>query len=278
MRKATGVIFTLVLLLAGFAPALAAEQDVKGSKDHPLLTRMPDFFVAEYKETEFDSHKFIGADKKPVSIEGHKYSLVYRLQKGAAEPGELKIRRNIQDALKKIGGKVIFDENFNRRSTIVLQKDNKETWIDVNSSAAYYRLWIVEREVMRQEVVANAEAMGNDLDATGHVSIYGIYFDTGRAEIKPESEAALAEIAKLLANDTGLKLYVVGHTDNVGSFEANLKLSRERAEAVVKALAGKPGIEAARLKPQGVSSLAPVASNDSEEGKAKNRRVELVKQ
>jgi OmpA-OmpF porin, OOP family len=131
---------------------------------------------------------------------------------------------------------------------------------------------------MKQEVVANAAVMGNDINATGHVAIYGIYFDTGRSEIKPESDAALLEIAKLLKNKAALKLYVVGHTDSVGSFDANMKLSKDGADAVAKALSRKHGIAAARLKPYGVASLSPVASNDTEDGKAKNRRVELVKQ
>jgi OmpA-OmpF porin, OOP family len=278
MKNVMAVIFSLFFVLAGFVSSVAAEQDVKGSKDHPLLSRMPDFYIAEYKDTEFDSHKFIGQDKKTVSIEGHKYYILYRLNKGAAEPGELKIRRNIQDALKKIGGEVIFDDNFNKSSTIVLQKEGKETWVEVRSYNNMYKQTIVEKDIMKQEVVADAAAMGNDINATGHVSIYGIYFDTGKSEIKPESDAAISEIAKLLKNNNALKLYVVGHTDNVGSFDSNIKLSEERADAVTKALSDKYGIAAARLKPYGVASLSPITSNDTEDGKAKNRRVELVKQ
>jgi outer membrane protein OmpA-like peptidoglycan-associated protein len=280
MKKVMTLIVTLFFVLASFGISMA-ENDKKGSKDHPLLTRMPNFHITDYKETDFDSHKFIvEQDKKPVpvNIEGHKYYIEYNLDKGAATPGELKIRRNIQEALKKIGGKVVFDTNFNRSSTIVLQKDGKETWVEVSSGDNLYRLRIVEREAMKQEVVANAEAMGNDINSTGHVSVYGIYFDTGKSTIKPESDAAISEIAKLLKNNGNLKLYVVGHTDNVGSFDSNMKLSKDRADAVVKALTGNHGIAAARLKPYGVSSLSPVASNDTEDGKAKNRRVELVKQ
>ncbi len=141
-----------------------------------------------------------------------------------------------------------------------------------------YRLSIIEKGIMKQDVVANAEAMGNDINSTGRVLIYGIYFDTGKSEIKPESDAAVAEIAKLLENDATLNVYVVGHTDNAGSFDFNMKLSKDRADAVASALSAKHGIATARLKAYGVSSLAPVASNDTEEGKAKNRRVELVKQ
>jgi OmpA-OmpF porin, OOP family len=278
MKNVILVFISLFLLQTGNSILMAAEQDFKGGKDHPLISRMPDFRISEYKEAEFSSYKFIPADKKPVSIEGHKYYLQYNLNSGATEPGELKIRRNIQNALKKIGGKVVFDDDFNKASTIVVQKDGKETWVEVRSYNNMYRLNIVEREIMKQEVVANAEAMGNDIHNTGHVSVYGIFFDSGKAVIKPESDSAIVQISKLLKNNESLKLYVVGHTDNVGNIEANMKLSKDRADAVVNVLLTKYGILSARLKAYGVASLVPVASNDNEEGKAKNRRVELVKQ
>jgi OOP family OmpA-OmpF porin len=278
MKNVMAIIFSLGILLTGQGFSMQADQDIKGSKDHPLLTRMPGFHITGYKDTEFDSFRFLIQDKTPEVVEGHKYYLQYNLNSGVAEPGELKIRRNVQDALKKIGGKVVFDDNFNKASTIVIQKDNKETWIEVRSYSNMYRLNIVEREIMKQEITANAEAMGNDINSTGHVAVYGIYFDSGKTAIKPESDAAIEQISRLLLNNTSLKLYVVGHTDNVGTIEANMKLSKDRADAVVNALITKYAIPSARLKSYGVASLTPVASNDSEEGKAQNRRVELVKQ
>jgi outer membrane protein OmpA-like peptidoglycan-associated protein len=278
MKKVAITIFGMFVLLTAKGLSIPQNQDVKGSKDHPMLTRMPDFHISGYTEAEFNSYKFLGADMKPVVIEGHKYYLEYKVNTGVAEPGELKLRRNVQNALKRIGGKVVFDDNFNKVSTIIVQKDGKETWIEVRSYNNMYRLNIVEREIMKQEIVANAEAMGNDINSTGHVSVYGIYFDTGKSEIKPESDTAIAQISKLLNNNASLKLYVVGHTDNVGTIDANMKLSKDRADAVVNSLITSYGVPAARLKSYGVASLAPVASNDSEEGRAKNRRVELVKQ
>jgi OmpA-OmpF porin, OOP family len=259
----------------------AVEQDMQGSKDHPLLTRMPDFFINEYSDKNFDKYDFFVKNGSTVSrdpIEGHKYYIGYKLKQGAQQPGDLKVVRNIQDALKKIGGKVVFEGERPWSSTIKIEKSGKETWVEVRAWPTLYRLTIVEREVMKQEVQANAEAMGNDIDATGHVSIYGIYFDTGKAEIKPESDAAIAEIAKLLKTNSALKVYVVGHTDNTGSFDANMQLSKDRASAVTNSLVSKYGIVASRLKAYGVSSLSPIASNKTEEGKAKNRRVELVEQ
>ena len=124
----------------------------------------------------------------------------------------------------------------------------------------------------------SANEMGKSLDASGKVAVYGILFDTNKADIKPESKASLEQIGTLLKHQARLKLHVVGHTDNVGSLPANIDLSKRRAEAVVAALAGTYGITRDRLTANGVASLAPVASNTDEAGRAKNRRVELVLQ
>lgn len=284
MKKSMAAVFSLFFVLAIIGLSAAA-QDKKGSKDHPLLSRMPNFHISDYKDIEFDSFKFtVDQNKKPVpvNVEGHKYVIRYDLDKGAAKPGNLKIVRNVENALKNIGGKVLVDVagqwGVFRSSTIMVQKGGKETWVHVKATDSSYELTIVEKEGMKQEVTADAAAMGNDISTTGHVSVYGIYFDTGKTDIKPESDAAISEIAKLLKNKGSLRLYVVGHTDNVGSLDSNMKLSKDRANAVVKTLTGKHGIAAARLKAFGMASLSPVSSNSSEEGKAKNRRVELVQQ
>ena len=278
MKKVAAILLVLIFVMTGFVIS-SAEPDKKGGMDHPLLSRMPNFFIEGYEDKEFDSHKFVMQAGKPATpVEGHVWQIRYKLNKGADQPGELKIRRNIQDALKKIGGKVVFDDNFNRTSTVLLKKGEKETWVEVRSYNNMYRLSIVEKETMKQDVVANASAMANDISMTGHVSLYGIYFDTDKSEIKPESDAAISEIAKLLTANAWLNLYIVGHTDNTGTFTSNMKLSQERAAAVEKTLTEKFGIAASRLKSYGVASLSPVTSNDTEDGKAKNRRVELVKQ
>lgn len=127
-------------------------------------------------------------------------------------------------------------------------------------------------------VTVDAEALAKDIARTGHVAVYGIYFDTGKADVKPESGPTLKEIAKLLRQNPKLKLYVVGHTDNVGTLAYNMDLSGRRAEAVASVLVSKYGIDAGRLHAVGVGFLAPVASNKTEQGRAKNRRVELVEQ
>jgi OmpA-OmpF porin, OOP family len=122
---------------------------------------------------------------------------------------------------------------------------------------------------------SEVRGLQNSFEACGHACVIK-YLDTGKSELKPESDAAVAEVVKLLKTDPALKVYVVGHTDNVASL--NLKLSQARAASVVQALVTKRGIAATRLIGRGAGPLAPVASNDSEEGRAKNRRVEPVKQ
>jgi OmpA-OmpF porin, OOP family len=140
-------------------------------------------------------------------------------------------------------------------------------------------LEIVETTAMDTEMVTvTADVMAKSLESSGRVALYGIYFDTNSAEIKAESGEALREIGTLLKDQPALTLAVVGHTDTQGGYDFNMDLSRRRAEAVVNALVSDHGIQASRLRAAGVGYLAPVASNDTEDGRAKNRRVELVKQ
>lgn len=139
------------------------------------------------------------------------------------------------------------------------------------------RIDIIEPKPMASRMVTiSSDDMSAELKKDGSVSLYGILFDTNKAELKPESAAALSEIAKLMASNATLKLLVVGHTDSVGAFEANRDLSQRRAKAVVAALVAQHKIPAARLQSFGASFAAPVASNAAEAGRAKNRRVELV--
>ena len=134
-------------------------------------------------------------------------------------------------------------------------------------------------EIAKMDVgmeVVDASKMRKEIDTHGHIALYGILFDTDSAKIREQSRAALSEIAKLLKAQSSLKLFVVGHTDNQGKLDYNLKLSRARAESVVKYLTSKQGIKAVRLQAHGLAFLAPVASNRSAEGRQKNRRVVLV--
>ncbi len=132
----------------------------------------------------------------------------------------------------------------------------------------------VKPREQRMELVTS-EQMQNEITLNGRVALYEMQFDFNSAAIKPESNETLDEIAKLLSTQTNLKILVVGHTDAIGGFEFNKNLSTQRAEAVKNALISRK-IDASRLFPVGVSFAAPIASNSTEDGRAKNRRVELV--
>ncbi len=276
-------IFIMGFLLSSLysLSAVFEHKDVEGCKDHPMFTRMPNFYIQECKEKDFGQVEFVDEKGNEIKVEGRFYRAEYVIKKGVKAPTDLQILRNFQNAIKKIGGIVTYEKlGSNYGNTYLkLSKAGKTYWAIVDShDGEKYELTIVEKAEMIQEVIADAKSLLSDIQAKGSASVYGIYFDFDKADIKPESEPAIKEIAKLLQQNKGLKLYVVGHTDNVGTVDYNMKLSKARADAVMKELVTKYKVSADRLKAFGVGQLAPVASNKTEEGRAKNRRVELVEQ
>ena len=252
-------------------------QDVTGSKDHPLFNRMPGYRITGYKEHDFNVYNDFFIEKgKNLIVEGHTYNFSYGLNKGVEPASGPQVLRNYMNAVKKAGGTVIYEEGSNVFMKLI--KDNRVTWVRVNASGdAYsYFVWVIEEAEMEQDIVADPKAMADDISATGHVTVYGIYFDTDSYKIKPESDPTLKAIAELLKTKSNLNVYVVGHTDMTGDFDHNMKLSENRAKAVIDALVTDYGISAKRLIAKGNGPLAPVSTNKTEEGKQLNRRVELV--
>ena len=267
-------------MAAGIAPLLAQE-DQEGCKDPALFTRMPNFHIYRCEDRQFDKFEFRVSSEKNQTIEGHFLYVNYYLNDNAQTPGGIQVVRNYTNAVKKIGGQIVYeyDDGGIEISTMKLVKNGAEVWAVVSAGGnGMYTINIIEKEAMNQDVVADANSMAGSIKETGKVAVYGIYFDTGKSVLKPESQGTLEQISKLLKADLNLKLYVVGHTDNVGIFDTNIKLSNDRAIAVVNALVSKFSVNAARLKAFGDGPTSPVASNDKEEGRALNRRVELVKQ
>lgn len=258
-----------------------AQEDAEGCKDPVLFTRMPGFHIYRCEDLQFDRFEFPVSDGKKQAVEGHFVQVIYYLNENAQAPSGLQVVRNYANAIKKIGGKVIYEyeDGGIENSILSLVKDKMEIWAHIMAAGNdQYSISVIEKEAMEQDVTADASSMASSIKATGKVALYGIYFDTGKSVLKPESSSALQEIAKLLTSDQSLKLYVVGHTDNTGAFDANIKLSMDRAAAVVNALVTQHSVAAARLKAFGDGPTAPVATNENEEGRALNRRVELVKQ
>jgi len=167
-------------------------------------------------------------------------------------PSPLAIIRNHQQAIAAIGGTTVWEDV--RYTTLKVSKDGKEIWAQVDTAwQRGYVLIIVEKQAMVQDVTANAELFKAGLKTTGHVEVPGIFFDTAKADLKPESDAALGECAKLLAGSPKLAVYVVGHTDNQGGLASNMSLSAARADAVVKALVARFKVDAARLARESVA-------------------------
>jgi outer membrane protein OmpA-like peptidoglycan-associated protein len=279
--KTIRIVATAFLLALFISPALFAQEDLEGGKDHPLFNRMPGYFISDYNRKDFDSFEFEGKNGKPVAAEGRYTHILYRTMDGKTPASPLQIGRNYQNAATKIGGAVLYQElaSGGGLTTMKLAQGSKEIWIKISigDSGNNYKVDIIEKAGMEQTVTANADVWKSDINSTGHAAIYGIYFDTDQAAIKAGSEAALKEIAALLKKNPTLNVRLVGHTDSTGDFAHNMTLSDARAKAVMSALTGQYGVAAARLSGHGVGPLAPVASNDTEEGRAKNRRVELVK-
>ncbi len=274
MDRCAGRILIGMVVALLVAPIGTAQEDREGCEDYPLLTRLDGFFIDGCKQASFADHAFTTDDGK-VTVEGRFTSVSYRRPDSAPEMSGLEMIRNYVNAVGKIGGQVLYEGRYSASMKVVV--DDREVWIEVLPyGKRAYRLDIIEKQAMTQQVVADAAALLGDLDRAGHAVLQGVFFDTDTAVITPESAAALKEIAKLFDTHPDLTAYVVGHTDMTGSLEHNLDLSQRRAAAVVEALVTQYGVSRDRLTARGVGPLAPVGSNDTEAGRALNRRVELV--
>lgn len=267
-------VFLMMLAAAAVLAAQTHSKDVRGSSDHPLFpTRMPGYFISSHQVQGFAAYKF--PPKPGTEVEGKYTKIGYYLINPKEHPGGLAIKRNYENAIKAIGGEVVHSDATS--SVVKAMRNGVEVWAQVlaptNYGGRYYYLHVVEREAMQQ--VITADAMGAAIDKDGFVAL-DIHFATGKAEILPESQPAVAEIVALLKKRPALKVGVDGHTDNTGTPEGNLALSKARAESVVRSLTAA-GIDAGRLTASGYGQTRPVADNRMEEGRAKNRRVEIVK-
>ena len=282
--------------------ATAQSKDVPGSQDSPFATRYPGSVIDNYKTRQFDEFNFpVGAvtpqgAPKMLHLEGKITRISYTFP---SDRSPLEVYRNYESALKNAGFETVFvcKGDACGLARFHMTEDWSDTWygtghfqysgklqraegllyVSLHVAPGTTNLDFIETKAMEGGLVTvTAEGLKGDIGKTGHVAVYGIYFDTAKADVKPESAPALQEIAKLLQQNSQLRLNVVGHTDNVGEIQMNMDLSRRRAEAVLKALTTTHGVAPARLQAFGVGPLSPVAPNRDEAGRAKNRRVELV--
>lgn len=274
------------LLLALFATTAWAGEDVAGAKDHPMLTRWPGSYITEYQKN-YNSVEFLvlnpaGGEPDKKAIEGDYTALLYFYESAETQPSPLQVIRNYQAAVKAIGGSVVYErlprEGDGGETTLNVAANGKDVWVKVvpgiySAPTQSYQLVIVEAAPMSQMISANK--LWDDLSRNGFVTLY-INFDTGKAELKEDGRQAVREIVKVLANNPSLVIRIEGHTDNVGDAATNKVLSENRAKSVMNAIVAA-GIDATRLSAVGFGQESPIADNRTEEGRAKNRRVELVK-
>ena len=276
----------VVALWAAMSAAVAmAQDDVGGSKDHPLLTRYPDSYITEY-EKNFNAVEFTvgskGGELQKKAVEGDATSILYFHKKPERQPSALQVLRNYQNAVKAIGGEVVYErlpkEGDGGEATLKVATGGKEVWVRIepgifSAPTQSYKLQVVEVAGMQQVVTANK--LLEELEKAGFIALY-INFDTGKADLKADGKAAVAEIVKMLKAAPALKVAIEGHTDNVGQAAANKALSEKRAQSVMAAVVAG-GIDPKRLSAAGFGQERPIADNRGEDGRAKNRRVELVK-
>lgn len=310
--RITLLLFTLICT-AGAASAA----DVKGSRDHPMISRYPEATIMRFSYEDFDEYRLLTGPVKGREpgehqmLEGKVTRITYEIPKTRSA---LEVFRNYEQSLTEGGFELLYScsdkdcggRAFNhaavpytteqgdayrgqRYLAARLARDEGDVYAMLyvikaaglggpKKDNVYAQLDVVEVAPMQTGMVkVDAEAMAKGIDATGHVALYGILFDFDSDRIKPESAGTLKEIAAFLKSRPDLKLLVVGHTDNQGALDYNVGLSQRRAVSVVRTLTGEYGINAGRLDGHGVGFLAPTAPNDTEQGRAQNRRVELVK-
>jgi len=260
------IFFTIVN--TGFS-----QQDAEGCKDHPLFSRMPGYYISECTNN-YNQLDFYNAQGEDVKLEGNlTYAwYIFNLETGLNEPSHLQILKNYANAILKIGGKKIYEDSD--QGCYSLTKNGKDYRVKVSCiNNSDFQLNVLELVPMKQEITASD--MLDALNKDGFIAL-DILFDTGKSTIKPESNPIIDQITALMQLDGTLKISIEGHTDNVGDAAANKKLSVDRASSVMKAIIAK-GVDKSRMTSTGWGQEKPVADNRTEEGRAKNRRVEIIK-
>jgi OmpA-OmpF porin, OOP family len=249
--------------------------DVEGCKDHPFFSRMPNFYIESCSQS-FDKLDYNISDEATETKEGDLTRIAYNFPEDDASlkrPSQLQILRNYENAIIKLGGKKIYVgvENL----SYSLKKNSNEYIITVvmGNGNIGHELSVLQIALMVQEITANE--MFDALNKNGYIAL-NILFETGKSAILSESLPMVDQIFELMKNDGTLKISIEGHTDNVGDAVSNKKLSNDRAKGVMDALIAK-GVDKTRMSFIGWGQEKPVADNRSEEGRAQNRRVEIVK-
>ena len=266
------LIIFFALMLVSLSRVTA--QDAEGCKDHPFFGRMPNFFITGCSQN-FNKLEYYVSEEATDAKEGELTIISYSFPDDISlkMPSQLQILRNYENAIIKLGGKKIWVGD--QYLSYSLKKNSKDYIISVamgNGNIAH-DLSVLEISQMKQEVTANE--MLDALNKDGYIAL-NILFETGKSTIQIESLPVIDQIFELMKSDLNLKISIEGHTDNSGDAASNKVLSNNRAKAVMDALVVK-GIDKTRMSFVGWGQEKPVADNRNEEGRTKNRRVEIVK-
>jgi outer membrane protein OmpA-like peptidoglycan-associated protein len=242
-----------------------------GAKDYAAIPRLPGQHLNRFDEQKFDSFDFPLATGPHHRVEGHKMKWGYDLTKGGKAWSDIHARESYRQVLTAEGWAVLMSGQG--MMSAVLNNGDKHAWAQIEYNGGSMWVTVVEPSEMKQ--VVSASNLLELLKREGHVS-FEVHFDTGKDEIKAESKSVIAQMVELLKADATIKVEVQGHTDAQGNEKDNQALSERRAKSVMAALT-TAGIEAARLTAKGYGQTKPVADNDTEGGRALNRRVELAK-
>jgi len=291
-------ILSAVVLLS--TPSLAGvpddlpEEVMEGAKEHPAIRNYPGCWVTQQKEGEFEEFDFPVGVRNDETVT-RKVSGALFAQKVYFPPKVTctQVLANYENAFQKAGmvvhrGESSVDQPLLSDGCKWVSAEGKEkgsgrplyavqNCCGSTTGYGYGGLTVVAAQAMEQKVEVDADGIAKELESAGRISLYGINFSTGKADITPDSAKALSDIATVMKGHPGWKLRVEGHTDNVGQAAANLELSKKRAAAVKDWLVKKHGIDASRLTTEGLGQTKPLAPNDSDAARARNRRVELVK-
>jgi outer membrane protein OmpA-like peptidoglycan-associated protein len=266
---------TAILVIGLLATPISHAHAQDAPAPVPYLSVLPNYEETYQADKEFDAYEFTNG-KSMTHVEGKYWERQYRPKEGVTRASVLQMKRNYTNAVKAMGGVVIFDGNDEGGSPILVlkaSKPGKNIWIQLNCDPDEYYIRMVEEEAMKQDITSSG--LLKALESQGHVAL-DVRFATSKADILPESKPVLDQMIALLKENPALKVSIEGHTDNAGDAKANKGLSERRATSVMTALKAA-GIAPGRLTSAGWGSEKPVADNTTEAGRANNRRVELVK-
>jgi len=272
---------TILMILGLLASSFAFAQDDTSCLQYEptFLTRMPGFYIDGCQHSEYKTKTYYYTDlnnkEMRRDIAGIYTWIIYgKIESETRKFSGEQIRLNFANAVKKAKGEVLSKNN----DFFMVKANGREVYFNIEDALDNddqgFSMYVVEIEAMQQDVVANLDEA---IDKDGKVALYGILFDVGKSEIKPESAEALKQVTDYLNANPTVKIIVVGHTDNTGTYTGNMTLSKARAESIKNYLISTGKITASRLMSEGVGQVCPVTSNANEEGRKQNRRVEIVK-